>query len=173
MAQVFSTVSTILYALAGVMFLAAIITFFAFNVRKVYAELRGNVMVHAGERREKTAAKQASVAEETATLTGDAEEADTVLDDGQIVEDSLVDFYEPGTDTATEDGWAETDDETPTLTDNGECATEVSGHEWDEVPTDVARENGPAMPQSGGDTGDKKHITIINDDTDILTTDII
>ena len=133
MSDVFSIISIICFVFAGAFFVAAVALFFALDVRGVYAEINGKIPV------KKTRAKNKKVAKETPTEisrevpTIIEDEAVTVLDSGEIDVDSLVGFYEPGTDIAAETA-TELDAEIPTeLDDEQPIVTDVSID--DEQPT--------------------------------------
>ena len=137
MSDVFSIISIICFVFAGAFFVAAVALFFALDVRGVYAEINGKIPV------KKTRAKNKKVAKETPTEisrevpTIIEDEAVTVLDSGEIDVDSLVGFYEPGTDLPDETA-TELDDEQPTVTDvsiDDEQPTSVDMPFDDEQPT--------------------------------------
>lgn len=134
MSDILSIASIICFILAGVFLVAAIALFFALDVRGVYAEINGKAPV-----KKKRSGKKAKVVKETPTEVSREvptiieDEAVTVLDSGEIDLDSLVNFYEPGTDLADETV-TELDEENPALSDD-EQPTAIEILIEDEKPT--------------------------------------
>ena len=117
MADIYSTISLVSYILAGIAFIAALITFFALNVRGTYVELRGQTdkqwVARQQQRPKVTAEKKKNDIKEVPTEVKTLEnktnytpdgEAVTVLENGEeVTELGLVGVYEPGTDVVTEE----------------------------------------------------------------------
>lgn len=116
MADIYATISWVSYVLAGITFMAALIIFFALNVRENYVELRGQTdkqwVVRQQRKPRKTTERKTFAAKEQPTETRTQEprvndtvdgEAATVLETGEVVTElGLIGVYEPGTDVVTE-----------------------------------------------------------------------
>lgn len=109
MANMFSIMSMVTFALSGLFLLVAIILFFVMDTRSAYLELKGQpqkkqlVKESGSKGKEQKAQKTVSV-KETKTGKVDVEdEAITTLDNGEeATEVSLMSVYEPGTELFTE-----------------------------------------------------------------------
>lgn len=112
MANTFLTISVVAFVLAAGLLIGTIVLFFMLDVRGAYAELNGNTdkkWVTSGKNKSKDKKKKESVEKEHLTeektvdlkIDGDGE-AYTTSEDGQIVTQSLVGVYEPGTEIMTE-----------------------------------------------------------------------
>lgn len=113
MANTFLTISVVAFVLAAGLLIGTIVLFFMLDVRGAYAELNGNTdkkWVTSGKSKTKTNKKKKApvekeypTEEKTADFKMDGDgEAYTTSEDGQIVTQSLVGVYEPGTEIMTE-----------------------------------------------------------------------
>ena len=116
MADIFSTISLIALVLAGICVIAAIALFFALNTKAAYLELKGQpqkkwVSSENKQRKNKSAivTKSDNEYKSQNSNTDDDDEAVTTLDSGEeIITDSLMNVYEPGTDIVEESTELET-----------------------------------------------------------------
>lgn len=112
MANIFSIISMVAFALSGLFLLVAVVLFFAMDTRSAYLELKGQPqkkqLVKESKRKEsnkkeKTQNLQKSVKVKKAGKVDMEDEAITTLDNGEeATEVSLMSVYEPGTELFTE-----------------------------------------------------------------------
>lgn len=132
MSNIFSILSIVCFALAGILAIAAVVLFFALDVRGVYEELQGRAPVKKERRKKEKPQKETPTQTDRETPTLVQDEAVTVLDNGELDLDSLVTYYEPGTEFGEET--TALDAEQPTAAEIGETEMPtVMGEE--EVPT--------------------------------------
>ena len=109
MANIFSIISMVAFALSGVFLLIAIILFFAMDTRSAYLELKGQPQkkqfIKESEKKKKEQKAQKTETEKEIKIgKRDVEdEAVTIMDNGEAAtEGSLMDVFEPGTELFTE-----------------------------------------------------------------------
>lgn len=139
MANTFLTLSTVSLVLAVGLLIGTCVLFFMLDVRGAYAEIHNNreenKVILGKTRRKKSKYNHHSEMsqEETTEKMLIDDEAHTVSEDGEVRDQSLVSFYEPGTEVMTEQMEEKTEGETEVLEE--EMTEEVTcvEREWTEI----------------------------------------
>lgn len=118
MANTFLTLSTVSLVLAVGLLIGTCVLFFILDVRGAYAEIHNNreeskvILGKIKRKKSKHNLNPGIGKEETTEKMIIDDEAHTVSEDGEVRDQSLVNFYEPGTEVMTEKMEEKTDGET-------------------------------------------------------------